>query len=350
MRHFIPRFGKTPQINTINEIAFQHRKLKLRSAQNNERGLSLVELLVGSVVASGVLGIALSGALFNRQLFLQDLNRTEVNDRLRTALDLVGSDLKQVGESLNQKDSKFPVFAVASDDNGNSVIKIRRNLNLPILRVCNPSGINAGSSQNSIFVYGQGNSQNQAPGCEKPPGLNHNELPPDLATWINHRNNSGGKLRAFIYNGVDGEFFTYDRENQSNFSIHREAGSWKYDYPANGISRIYLLEEKKYQLDEDEILRMIIDDKESVSLVGGISSFEATVLVEDPASKNNNQKQAAIFKNTFNFSDDWTTIKSVEVTLESTNPSDADSAINSRKSPDGLRLTRQFFPRNVLSN
>ncbi len=341
----------TPSKQSIPNCAKKTPRLTIRRQQladkvsgSENRGLSLVELLVGAVVATGVLGIALSGAMFNRQLFLKDLDRTEVNDRLRSALDLVGADLKQVGERLNQRDPNFPVLSISKDQDGNSIITIRRNLDLPVLRVCNPSGIKDGSSENSVMVYRKGGGPNVPLGCQEPEGLENNEWPPDLEAWINYRKNNGGKIRAFIYNGQEGEFFTYDREDQSQFKIHRESGKWTYEYP-NSNSYISLIEERQYRLSDANIIQLTTNAEKTANLVGGISSFEATVIMTDP-----DNQDSLIFADSFAFNDDWTAINSIQVTLESVG---SDSELNSRKSkadnPEGLRLTRQFFPRNILS-
>jgi hypothetical protein len=105
------------------------------SSTSNNAGLTLIELLVGASVGVIVVGIALAGALANRQFFLEDLVDGDRSQTVREAVDIVGLDLMQVGQNLGTR-REFPAIQVTREAVGNNSRLIVRKNSLVPLTVC----------------------------------------------------------------------------------------------------------------------------------------------------------------------------------------------------------------------
>jgi hypothetical protein len=105
------------------------------SSTSNNAGLTLIELLVGASVGVIVVGIALAGALANRQFFLEDLVDGDRSQTVREAVDIVGLDLMQVGQNLGTR-REFPAIQVTREAVGNNSRVIVRKNSLVPLTVC----------------------------------------------------------------------------------------------------------------------------------------------------------------------------------------------------------------------
>ena len=338
------------------KFLFLYSKTKL---PNLDSGFTLVELLVSMVVASIVLSIAFLGASLNRKLYLEDQVRNSVNQNLRTALDLIGSDIKQVGEYLS-KDSAFPVIQVLQTDitgtnpiEQKSEIVILRSLLDSTLKVC--QNINAGTNRDNVQI--SDNGANPPAGCSPDVDANNDGWPDNLEKWRNYRLSHGGTVRAYIYDGAgNGEFFDYDSEPNSKNQIHKANNTnWQYSYNASGSSRVYLMEERRYRLlcaqsscSQDNVLQLVTNENhassKTLNLVNNLNRFKITVVTK------NNSFKATGFCTTLPCptSDSWTQIKSIQATVQGVNP--AKSNLISIKANDKkkLQLTQQFFPRNTL--
>jgi hypothetical protein len=349
---------------------------KQRPFVNSTQGLSLVELVVGGIISLIVIGLAFSGAIANRTLFLEDQSRNNVNQNLRSGLDILGADVQQVGEGLGTVNN-FPAFQVTNNGNGtSSEIIIRRNPLNP-LPVC--ADVAAGTST-PITVSITGSTIN---GCNLPDR--------DLAAWRNYRldNVSRGLVtQAIIFDGTNqGEVFEYSLEDPlpatGPFRISRASGSWGGAY---GTSRanVYLIEERRYRLcpaaqisspscsavaGADNVLHVIVngDFTNPIQLINGIDQFNVGVFRAPavvPVTETNPTPDFCWQGATpvtpvpnapvacTNTAQTWNQITSVRVTMRALNDAPSDLI---RLDPDAVRaedkrvLTREYFPRNVLT-
>jgi type IV pilus assembly protein PilW len=283
-----------------------------------------------------VIGMAFSAVLYNRKLYLEDQARNKVNQNLRAAIDLVGTDIKQAGERLT--DPKIPVIQVTRNANGTSELILLRNLIGTVLPVCGT--INAGSNTDVVFVADR--SANPPAGCTPVPDANNDGWPDNLEVWRNYRcaqdkvtgcqGNASEVVRAYIYDGNGkGEFFTYDADDNSNFKIHKSNSTfWQNNYSTN--SSIYLIEERHYTL-QNNTLKLITNGTVTQNLVNELASFQANVLMSS------NQ-----LKDTFpGAGESWQQLQSLQVTLT---VKDTSKGLIKAKN---LQISGHFFPRNVLS-
>ncbi len=80
-----------------------------RFAHKVNRGVSLVELIVGVIVGGILIQLAYFAFSVNRQLYLKDAAKNDTNQSLRTVFEVVGPTITQAGEGVGT-DPKFPVL------------------------------------------------------------------------------------------------------------------------------------------------------------------------------------------------------------------------------------------------
>ncbi len=370
--------------------------------RNSNDGITMVELLISMFIASIVVGLAFTVMLFDRKLYAQDQVRTTVNQNLRSAMDMIGPDIKQAGERLP---ANFPAIEL-NTVSGQQVLTIRRSLSSTALPVCQPTtgtapALTAGSNTQVIVVSyyisaALGPNQN----C-KVVGASTTQLnwPGNLIEWQNIRCGPTaapgciGKATAYIYNSAPlpagtppyGESFYYDNEGYLQaptsaittptaapplaygYAIHKATATptWQKNYdsslnngcPSDSVNLntncfVYLMEERQYTLIPDPsnagkyILQLTINpstDNLQYKLVNNMSKLNFQVWV----------KNVATSQTTFNNpTDQWRNIKSIQVSLTAIDP----SAPVPSPSPnyvgvrdDYLVLTSKFYPRNALS-
>ena len=346
-----------------------------RAVFKPDSGLTLIELLVGTLISSIVLGVAFFGADLNRRLYLEDQGRNNINQNLRTALDIVGNDIKQAGQGIGQ-DPNFPVILIDETTDSQEIV-IRRNLSDTILPLC--QDITAGSNS-AVSVVDHDISA--LPGCAVFDN-NSDGWPDGLKEWRDYRLTKGkaGTVRAFIYDGQgNGEFFNYNAEktfDENDLAVTPTAGgtsvesgsletdntyTWKNNYQAGNGSRIYLLEERRYRLVKEPkdgyTLELVIDGNETVSITNNLEFFEVTAIVEQeevdyfcsvipPANSGDCNTSLPI-------SYAWSQIKAIKVKMQAFIDEQNKASIKRLDCDDlsdceDLQLTRQFVPRNVFN-
>ncbi|WP_243093712.1 PilW family protein [Thermus thalpophilus] len=223
------------------------------------KGFTLVELLVALAMGGILLGLLLATALSNRRLYTLDQYRTAANQNLRAALDLIVADARQAGERLP---GDLPAILVR---NGNELI-LRRNLMDQVLALCDTNGINGNQDNIPVAIK----NENRLPaGYEdicRFRDSNNNGYDDRIDAWRAYRCASDGEpscqtgnrrevVRAYIYNPTSGqgEWFDYDAEDNSGVKIHKgNSDRWQKSYGLG--TRIYLLEERRYYLEDGKIL------------------------------------------------------------------------------------------------
>jgi len=257
-----------------------------------------------------------------RYLYLHDVTRTKMSQDVRGALDLIGVNARQVGQSFT---GSFPALQIV---NGSGSLPddlyMRRNLIDEVLNVC--VSIAAGSNTSNVFFT---NAINSA-GCDRTSNLNN------YNAWRNYRlAQTSQTVRAYIYNisTKQGEFFTYNGEVDSGtqLNITRTSGNWTYSYPS-GSSAIYILEEYHFNLSAD-LLQLIVNNDNSniLNVAFGMTDFQASAKMQDGSTKSS-----------FISTDDWTKLSYIELTLTAQD--------TFAKEPVKVALSSRFFPRNILSN
>ncbi len=290
-----------------------------RSSPNFARaGFTLVELLLALALGAIILGVSLRLVLSERTLYRLDRERTEANQGARATLDLLGADIRQAGERLPI--DLDPVVVRPGE------LITRRNLLDAVLPLCD--NINAGSSQDVVFVARRNPPQGTPPQCYPTDG-DGDGWDDRLEVFSDYRQRMGGVVTLYIYNPAtrQGEFFAYDREDQSQFHIHRAQGQWNHTYLQDQQPRIYALEERRYVLQGNRLVVYLNGDTQNPqALVAGVTGF--TVQALTPTGP---QTQ---FGNGVGHPQDLQGVR-VEIRI--------------REGGLERTLSAQYFPRNILS-
>jgi prepilin-type N-terminal cleavage/methylation domain-containing protein len=345
------------------------KSLSQNEAYRKCQGFTLIELLVTAVAAGAVLGASLGLINEQRRSFLNDRDRININDNLRVALSLVGDDIKQAGERLEQQ-TTFPVISVIDGTTGapDRIILQRRKL-AEVLTLCK----NLSAGDTTIEVADAKDSPNCTSGTS-----------PNVSKWQEERwrqdndpaNNSSTneKLWAYIFDPTKavgtqrGEFIRVNNETKGSCSSPNNVNTecWKLtldsaptlSYAKSNDSatqpKLYVLEQREYRLSDDtmtsrtddKVLELIVNNQTPQRITNLLSNIQIRVrTVSDSGTETwntsfNPNLNAAV-------ATDWQTVGGIEVTLNGLNPSTSSST--GALSSDKLTLKSQFLPRNVAS-
>ena len=345
--------------------------------RDSNKGFTLLELLIALIVSSIILGLSLKLIVDQRQFFVQDQTRAQVNQNLRAPMDLVGTDIKQVGERL-VGNTQLPVVKIINGGTGPDELVLQRKVIDQVLPVCQST---ISGTQSTIDVSVKGASGN----CTFSDG-NTNGWPDNLEQWRNSRCSKDGNtvcdrtanvtndgcleqggtdrecLWAYIYDPVNkrGEFFLYAFEapDTSNniYRIYRAPSAigsnntWQYTYTSNADPTknpvIYILEERDYKLVDnpnnsgvgDNVLQLILNQKNTINLVNQLANFKVSALMLS-GTTNNDFNNPAIPASAGN----WQQIQAVNLSITSKDPSQGIINVHN------LSATSQFYPRNAGS-
>ena len=285
----------------------------------------MVELLVTSFLGLIMLGLTLSATTSNRRLYKYDLVRTRINQNMRSALDIMGMDVRQAGENL------FPTFPAVLIEDGAAGASdeqvIRRNVIDEVFNLC--QAIAAGSGNTTITVADNGSAQ---PGCDKTSNLT------SYTAWGAKRLADGGAshiIDAYMYNRSTklGEYFKYTNESSTatQYQLTKSTGTWTNAYTV-GSSSLYIMEEWRYRV-VNGVLQIITnnDTVNPLNVVDGVEDFQVTALMQDGTTKN-----------TYIAGDDWSQLKALRISVTGTDTVQGEALTRT--------LSSDFFPRNILSN
>ena len=93
-----------------------------------KKGFTLIELIVGLLIMSIVIGLAINAFVGVNKDFSKDKKDIESSQNLSAILELIGNDIKQAGEGIN--DNNFPVIEFSFDSN-NTTASTAANTNNP---------------------------------------------------------------------------------------------------------------------------------------------------------------------------------------------------------------------------
>jgi prepilin-type N-terminal cleavage/methylation domain-containing protein len=289
-------------------------------AKNFNRGFTLIELIVGLLIMSIVGGLAMNAFIGASKDFNQDKKNIDSSQNLSAILELIGNDIKQSGEQINE--AKFPVIKIeviptgdVTNKPGSSKITIRRALTSPLTLCETIVGSAAPSTAGKLTVADETNSNTN---CKvgtlvtttipaaisrtksvkevrdyrcKLDDLNadyslssttdfcqSSKASPDKENVFAAISDGNGNIRTFRY--ID------DTEETANtkYAISFQAGSLSASLPNSstyslGTSPIYLIEERVYTLGIDNSVKLQIDGGAVETLVKGIETFKVSARV-----------------------------------------------------------------------
>ncbi len=294
--------------------------------RNSNSGFTVIELLVTLLIILVVGSAALSMALSGRGIYEVDRARMRLNQNLRSGMDYLVTDIRQAGGQLGDD---FPALILVNGTSGGpDLLRVRNNLEPIVLRVC--QDISSGDTSVEVYIAQTGGTPD--PGCGIMPDDDSDGWPDNLQAWRAFRN--GQTVRAYIFNPTSGEGEFFDYVDEDNTTYYVEAGSitWQYDYPVSEQPRVYLLEEKRFEL-SNGMLKLTYNDDNStaVNLIDSLQQFQLIAWFQDSSQQN-----------TLDFSDVWSDLRAIEITL------DGETQIEGGE-PIHRTWTSEVMPRNVLS-
>src|SRR5262245_18950226 len=81
-----------------------------RGQRNTEQGFSILELLIASLLTIGIMGAAFSLIGRNQRLFVTETAVTDMNENIRSAIDLLTRDIQAAGMGLPRTNGSYAAF------------------------------------------------------------------------------------------------------------------------------------------------------------------------------------------------------------------------------------------------
>jgi type IV pilus assembly protein PilW len=291
-------------------------------------GFTLVELLVALAVGGLVLGGALAITLATRGMVWSDQARTRIHQDLRASIDLIGIDVRQAGERLP---GDFPAVELVDGGGPPDRLVLRRNLLDVVLPLCET--LTAGEVDDEIRIAGGGPPIPR--GCNPVPDSDGDGWPDNVGQWRSWRLAQGGAMRAYLFNPIsrEGEWLVNDDDGSTaEFLANGTGAGWAHDYPADQLCRIYVLEERVYEMSADVLQAKAGDDLAvPFNLAGDLIGFEVRAHLVDGG-----------ILDALDATGEWTELETLEVTLTKT------GTVGAREK--SRSVTGRFLPRNILSN
>lgn len=339
---------------------------------NRNKGVTILELLVGIMVGSIIIQLAFFGFDVNRRMYLSDAVKNDIYQNLRTVFDIVGPTITQAGQGIGN-DPRFPVISIEPYPIGstNSQITIRQLKLTTKLPVCQT--VTAGSQTQIYVIDTSTDPDNPVPaGCDPVSTSSTNHYPANLGQWKVHRSANGGRVRAYIYNGNGtGEFLNYTgekifdasgveittdpTENQVASAAITVSGNLTNEYQAGSATQLLILEERSYRLNSNNTLEAIVDGNET-NLVNNVDQFRVTATVRQGNTSSECTRLvgpgAASVSCSPGLASDyqWSQITGLRVDVKPKIP--ANEAGLSKKTIDDindLSQTQSFYPRNLIN-
>jgi hypothetical protein len=321
-------------------------------------------MLVAVFMSTIVLGFSLSLIIQQRQQFLLDQARAQINQNLRAATDLLGNDIRLGGELL-ETDTTVPGFTVIEGSGGKSdTLVIQRKLISTILPVCE----DAKAGDTTIVVSIRDDPPVSDPNCRY--SSSSGGYPDNLLAWQDYREQQTPKIvAAYIQSiGKNGEFFLSDNElentsggkkkSTAKYSIHLDGSSLSNKYKA-GVSYVYVFEERQYSLvpdsstarSDDYVLQLLLNrgvdpqqpgrSAPPIKMVNRLTNFQ--VQVQLPTGL------VTSFNPNYFYESNWRQVQAINVTLTALPPDSQFTADEMKRYFSDLSITSQFLPRNALS-
>lgn len=292
--------------------------------------MTLLEVLVASTISLGVLGMMITMVVSNRSAYTSDLARTRLHQNIRSAFDVLSSEVRQAGERLP---FSFPAILIVDGASGApDQLTLRRNLLDQSLILC--------QALTTATVGGNFPISSSTAGL--PPACTYGQQSTAYNAWRAFRTAQGGSYRTFVYDMGShlGEFFVYNTEADSGTSqlIHSTAAHWANNYTL-GTTSAYAINEWTFKLSsvagQTDLLQIIEngDTANPKNVVYGVQNIQFSALMTDGTTKTS-----------FAATDNWGLIQSISVTITG-----SDTYDNGRKTVSAT-LRTDLFPRNVLSN
>jgi prepilin-type N-terminal cleavage/methylation domain-containing protein len=164
----------------------QKYSILMAATQNSTKGFTLIELIFGLLIMGLVGGFTLNALVEASNSFNQDKKNIQSAQNLTTVLELIGNDVKQAGERINN--TNFPAIELRQDSAQGSTVIVRRALVTRALTFCGTSMTGTTAASLTSLVVKDPSLNIPAgtnPGCDQ--NSSASATPTPLREAINYR-------------------------------------------------------------------------------------------------------------------------------------------------------------------
>jgi type II secretory pathway pseudopilin PulG len=341
-------------------MAQQYMKWMLVSRTSN-KGFTILEMIVGIAMTLTVSALALAALSNAESGFTKDKNKIEGGQKLSSVLDIVGRDIVQAGEQINEP--KFPVIKVVDDGSRGSKIVIYRALE-EALSTCN--ALPASTAATSITVVMDqinftSNTSCNASTVTTPTATSYPIHPSNVTAWNSKNPATATPVKFYLHNG-DGYILPINltgitapntqislkKVDLTTASFTPAAG---FDFPIK--STAYLVEKTQYLICDNTLIARVNNDDETNTpgttctktgdrtIANNITRMDIKLSTAAEELTNPTLFPRAASTSPVVTALNWRDLRGVTVTIAATNP-DANN-------PSSIVASGRFYPRNILS-
>jgi len=339
----------------------------------------LLELIAGVIIGGILIQLAYFGFSLNRQMYLNDAKRNEVDQTLKSAFDLIGPSIIQAGQGVGSN-PQFPVIAItAPDADGNNTITLTQFSSTVQLPICgqidagSPTDITVVDTHPPDVVTNPPDPPGIIPGCDLVDG-DADGYPDNVAIWRNLRLSNKGALTINLHNNANGDLTQLQYTGEKFYDsagaeitgtptvgqVARAtltvSGTVTANYTAGSAAQLLLVERRTYRRNGDVLETRLNNSGAWSGLVNGIGRFRATATVKQGAVNSICSALpatigAAACSPALTKTYEWSQIYSIEISLKAralpnNEPGLTKGAIDAINS---LEETQSFYPRNLLN-
>jgi hypothetical protein len=332
-------------------MAQQYMKWMLAS-RTSAKGFTILEMVVGIAMTLTVSALALAALSNAESGFSKDKNKIEGGQKLSSVLDIVGRDIVQAGEQVNEP--KFPVVKVVPDGTKGSRLIVYRGVE-EALSTC--AAITASTSTSTLSVASTDATVRLAnPACNS----NAASYSADVQDWVTKRtdtkNPTTNQLPFILHNGqgdIERVILTGETNSNSYQTVGLTVSPFTPSVAFPVRSTAYLMEKREYLICGDELKVRVngdISSEGNCSLASSAASpfqtiatkikkMNVTVTTATTASPT----PADSLDTSFPTSDlNWRNLRGVSIKITAANPDTGGGG-------QDILASGRFYPRNILS-
>jgi Tfp pilus assembly protein PilW len=320
-------------------------------SRTSAKGFTILEMMVGIAMTLTVSALALAALSNAESGFSKDKNKIEGGQKLSSVLDIVGRDLVQAGEQVNEP--KFPVVNVIPDGTKGSRLIVYRGIE-EALSTC--AAIAAGTATTTLSVASTDTAVRLAnPACTS----NTSAYSADTQDWITKRTATGNptpnQLPFILHNGqgnIQRAVFTGESNSNSYQIVALTTSSFTPSVAFPVRSTAYLMEKREYLICNGNELKVRVnsanendcttaDSAESPfqTIATKIKSLNITVTTATTASPTPADSLDTNFPTT---TLNWRDLRGVSVKITASNPDPSGGG-------QDIFASGRYYPRNILS-
>ncbi|NDC38891.1 MAG: hypothetical protein EBZ48_12715, partial [Proteobacteria bacterium] len=238
----------------------------------------MVELLVAITISGLLAAMVASATLTNRGLYQQDLGRTRVNQNLKSALTILGGEIRQAGERFP---ASFPAILITNGAGASpDEIVLRRNLLNQVMVGCDTkiAGVSYGAAALS-------RTSATTAVCTAPNQAGN------YTAWSSYVSAQTGAVPIYVFNQTsrNGEFLSLLSTVGSVVggiqNINFTPKSFSFGYTQEATS-YYMISQWRVRL-QNGVLQVIVNEDAAnpQNIIDGISAFQAEAVMQDGTTR-----------------------------------------------------------------